>query len=326
MKLAAATLAATLLAAAPALAAGFQWASAPDPDDKALELAIWYPSQGTPTEVPFGPFTLTVAFNGPVSGQNLPLIVLSHGTGGSPLNYFDTAAALADAGFVVAAVTHTGDSYKDHAYAFTRHNFADRPRQISRVIDYMLGAWPQHGALDPARIGMLGHSAGGATALLSLGGTLDWAKVVEYCRQHPEDWGCQQAVKRTGGQPDDTTAPITGADPRVKAAAVAAPALISAFAPNGLANLKVPVQVWIASQDAVVTDAALIPSLLPGSPEVHLVKGGGHFAFLAPCSEALAALAAEICQNPPGFDRAAFLRDFHTGVIAFFKKNLMAKP
>jgi predicted dienelactone hydrolase len=46
-----------------------------------------------------------------------PLVLISHGTGGSGASHYDTALALAlaDEGFVVAALTHTGDNYMDRA-------------------------------------------------------------------------------------------------------------------------------------------------------------------------------------------------------------------
>ncbi|HEY1412721.1 MAG TPA: hypothetical protein VGF36_11305, partial [Rhodopila sp.] len=94
-------------------AVGFQWATAPDPDDAPLQVAIWYPSADKTTENEVGPFDMNVALNGTIAGGQHPLIVLSHGTGGMALNAYDTAIALAEAGFVVAAVTHTGDNYRD---------------------------------------------------------------------------------------------------------------------------------------------------------------------------------------------------------------------
>ena len=247
----------------------------PDPDDKPLELAVWYPPTA-PAPVAFGPFTLNVAFDAPVSGDRLPLVVLSHGTGGSALNQFETAAALADAGFVVAAVTHNGDNYRDRASSFSRRNFSDRPRQVSRVIDFMLQLWPSHTVLDPDRIGILGHSAGGTTALLALGGTLDWGQTVAFCKVHTTDWACQQARMRNASGPQEGL--VNAPDPRVKAAVIAAPALVSSFAPSGLAAVKAPVQVWIASEDAVVSDAGEIRVLLP-TADVQVVQRGGHFAF-----------------------------------------------
>ena len=43
-----------------------------------------------------------------VGGAGLPLVVMSHGNGGVFDGHLDTASALAEAGFVVAAPTHTG--------------------------------------------------------------------------------------------------------------------------------------------------------------------------------------------------------------------------
>jgi predicted dienelactone hydrolase len=44
--------------------------------------------------------------------------------------------------------------------------------------------------------------------------------------------------------------------------------------------------------------------------------------FLAPCSEVLAAAAPQICQDPGGFDRAAFHRAFNQSVVDFFITKL----
>src|SRR6202041_1717486 len=105
-----AAIAAALLLAAtpPAGAVGFQYAAAPDPDDKPIELAIWYPSDAPTKPEPLGLFTQNVAQYGAVKGAALPLVVISHGTGGSAAGHYDTALALADAGFVVVALSHTG--------------------------------------------------------------------------------------------------------------------------------------------------------------------------------------------------------------------------
>ncbi len=123
---------------------------------------------------------MNVALNGVVSGSRHPLIVMSHGTGGMALNSYDTAIALADAGFVVAALTHTGNNYRDQSTAFTQQNFVNRVRHVGRVIDFMLGAWAGKGSINPDRIGVFGHSAGGATALIAAGGIADMNRVVAF--------------------------------------------------------------------------------------------------------------------------------------------------
>jgi predicted dienelactone hydrolase len=323
--------AALLLTAAPAGAAGFQYATAPDPDDKPIDLAIWYPSGAQTAPKPLGLFTQDVAFYGAIKGNALPLVVISHGTGGSATGHYDTALALADAGFVVVAPSHTGDNYKDRGYSFTPRNFIDRPWQVSRVIDFMLNKWDGHDHLNPARIGILGHSAGGATALIAIGGNPDLYLTVLFCQDHPDDWGCQQAKARpdtADRKPAEWTSPAAWHhDPRVKAAAIAAPALGYAFAKIGLENVSAPVQLWRAEDDKINPNkwyADIVRDELPQPPEDHLVPKAGHFDFLAPCSEALAKAAPEICQSAAGFDRTAFHQQMNAALIGFFKAQLAA--
>ena len=319
---------AALLAVSPAGAGGFQYAQAPDPDDKPIDLAIWYPSAGKTTPQPIGLFKQDVALYGPVQGTSLPLVVISHGTGGSAAGHYDTALALADAGFVVVALNHTGDNYNDRAYSFTPRNFIDRPRHISRVIDFMLNAWDGHDHIDPARIGMFGHSAGGATTLITIGGNPDLYLAVLFCRDHAEDWGCAQTRNLPEAAKPKAAAwsPVDWHhDPRVKAAVVAAPAIGMTFARVSLENVTAPVQLWRAENDVITPNKShgdIVRAELPQPPEDHLVPSAGHFDFLAPCSDELATVAPEICTSAPGFDRAAFHQDMNKAVVAFFQTQL----
>ena len=52
---------------------------------------------------------LTLCFPG---AKDCPVIVISHGSGGSFLGHHDTAETLADAGFVVAAISHPGITFR----------------------------------------------------------------------------------------------------------------------------------------------------------------------------------------------------------------------
>ena len=318
--------AALLFAASPARAAGFQYGTAPDPDDKPIDLAIWYPSDAAAAPQPFGLVTQQVANYGPIKGIALPLVVISHGTGGSAANHYDTALALADAGFVVVALNHTGDSYKDRSYSFTLRNFVNRPKQVSRVIDFMLNSWNGHDHIDPARIGIFGHSAGGTTGLILIGGNPAIYLAKLFCHDHPEDWGCRQRPQAVAsGTPPSDPDPDWHHDPRIKAAVIAAPALGQAFSRVGLENVTLPVQLWRAEDDKINPNkwfADIVKDNLPQPPEDHLVPRAGHFDFLAPCSDALAKAAPEVCDSEPGFDRAAFHRDMNAAIVAFFRKTL----
>ena len=99
----------------PALAGevGFTTVQVPDPPGEDLAVGIWYPTEQAATPHRLDLYTQTVAADAAIAGTGHPLVVMSHGTGGSYAGHYDTALALARAGFVVAAMTHTGDNYRD---------------------------------------------------------------------------------------------------------------------------------------------------------------------------------------------------------------------
>jgi predicted dienelactone hydrolase len=149
--------------------------------------------------------------------------VISHGTGGGAETHYDTALALAQAGFIAAALTHTGDNRRDHAYSFTPRNFIERPRHIRLAIDYLLTAWPGREHIAAARIGAFGHSAGGFAVLVAIGGNPELARLNSLCHEHPDEWGCQRQQQQVAalGSSGDPPAPIWVHDERIKAAVVA---------------------------------------------------------------------------------------------------------
>jgi predicted dienelactone hydrolase len=330
MNIAVAAFAVAMLAATPAVSAGFEQVMVPDPDGAPLEVGIWYPSEAPAAPQPLGLFAQTVANGATVAGSGLPLIVMSHGTGGSFEGHYDTALALAAAGFVVAAVTHTGDNYRDRSQA---GHLESRPRQIKVLIDYMLASWQHHDALDPSRIGMFGFSAGGFTALVAIGGTPDMSTVAPYCAAHPDEWTCRMLKERkidisANATGRSAAAPNWVHDPRIAAAVIAAPAVGYAFSAEALAAVTVPIQLWRGDSDEILPHpnyAQAVYDRLPVKPEYHVVRNAGHFAFLAPCTPSLAAMVPEICHDPEDFDRAAFHREFNPAVVAFFKAKLPAR-
>ncbi|HSB96119.1 MAG TPA: dienelactone hydrolase family protein [Spongiibacteraceae bacterium] len=169
------------LSAAVVHALGVERAIAPDPDDKPLSLRIWYPNDSQHADA--------------VLGEHLPLVVISHGAGGDNGGHEDTARALAAAGFVVAAVTHTGDNYRDQSYVHSGTHLVGRPRHVARNIDYMLTAWHAHRQLDAERIGVFGFSVGGFAALVLAGGQPNVAPIASHCRQVPMARECEYLSK-----------------------------------------------------------------------------------------------------------------------------------
>jgi predicted dienelactone hydrolase len=322
---------ACLLAASPALAGqvGYTTVTVPDPPGEPLKVGIWYPAKAPASEQDIGLFTQTVAPNATVEGRAHPLIVMSHGTGGTLEGHYDTALALAHAGFVVAAMTHTGDNYRDQSRAT---DIADRPRAVHAVIDYMVTGWTEHGSVDPSRVGVFGFSSGGFTVLAAAGGVPDLTRIAPYCTTHAASFVCQLAIQHpsVGKTPIPPEAWI--ADTRIKAAVVAAPAIGFTFSRAGLSKVRMPIQLWTAEKDHILPApdyADAVRAALPRPPEFHVVRGADHFDFLAPCSDALAQVAPQICEERGGFDRAAFHRVFNREVVRFFAQTLedrLAKP
>jgi predicted dienelactone hydrolase len=317
-------LSALLAVAAHAGAVGFREITVPDGADRPLRVGLWYPTDARPSPQRVGTFSQVVASGAPVAGHGLPLVVMSHGTGGWYGSHYDTALALAEAGFVVAAVSHTGDTYDDQSRAA---EIWDRPRQVHRLIDFLLTDWPAHGQLDAARIGVFGFSAGGFTALVAAGGTPDFSRIPAHATAHPDFYdsrlylASQKDTKAAAARPALTFVH----DPRIKALVVAAPALGYTFAPDGLKGVTAAVQLWQAEDDHILPGDEYAPAVraaLPTPPEFHLVPSADHYDFLAPCTPQLAQLAPQICQSRPGFDRAAFHATFNAEVVRFFTRTL----
>lgn len=281
------------------------------------EVGIWYPASGTPVRQRLGLYTQDVVPGAGVPNASHPLIVISHGTGGDFAGHVDTATALARAGFIVAALTHPGDNWRDNSRA-TR--IEGRPAALSATISYMLQVWPGRTSIDPDRIGAFGFSAGGFTVLAAAGGRPDMRRFADHCTQHPAVFVCTLLKS----QPRTLTSawpPMT--DPRIKAIVVAAPAISFTFDRAGLAGVRIPVQLWRADDDRILPapfHADAVRDALPNRPEFHPVPGAGHFDFLAPCADPTS--MPQLCRSAPGFDRTRFHERFNSEVVRFFSNKL----
>ena len=305
---------------------GFQQVTIPDPQGKPIVAGIWYPTNARTSPHALGMFSQTVALDAELSGDRLPLVLISHGTGGSLSSHYDTAIALAEAGFVVTAVTHTGDNYLDQSYAGNRKDLIDRPRQIKLALDWMLASWASHRNLDTNRIGIFGFSLGGFTSLVEIGGTPELPRMALLCSTRPNAPECSFIKNNYGDQlAPNPEMPVWMHDRRIKAAVVAAPAASFLFGPGDLRNVNIPVQLWRAENDSQAPDewnSAIVRKELPHHPEEHVVPGVDHFVFLAPCSDALVVAVPAICRDAAGFDRTAFHHEFNQAVVKFFSTEL----
>lgn len=304
----------------PAEAAGIQLLDA----DPALSGAIWYPCAAEPTHVALGRLSVSTDFDlkgvkdCPVTGAKLPLVIYSHGRGGFFGQQHDTMEALADAGFIVAAINHPGDTVGDSSRRDTLSVWQSRPADIVRLLDFLLNDWKDRAVIDAARIGFVGFSLGGATGLVLMGTKPDFARFASLCKETTGT--CAQL--HNGETPPE---PIH--DARIRAAVIVDPAPATLTRDN-LAVVKVPIQFWRSQFGGPgVGDGsgnARVAEGLPGNPDIHVVPAG-HYAFLAPCSAALSAAVPRICTDAPaGFDRAGFHREFNAAVVEYFRERLAA--
>ena len=306
------------LAATLAQGAGLRTIDIPaNADGPALAGAMWYPCAQPPGAVDIGKITLPGVKDCPLSGEKLPLIVVSHGRRGIFVGHHDTDEVLADAGFIVAAINHPGDTVSDLSRTDDLSVYIERPNDIRRLIDFMIASSALASSIDRERIGFFGFSRGGYTGLVLIGANPDWASATASCQQSTTHV-CEQILRR-----EFPAQPLTH-DPRIKAAVIADPPTIT-FTASSFGAVQVPVQLWASELggDGVLPHSAdIADSKLPSKHEYHVVPNAGHFAFLAPCAPALARELPQICVDAAGFDRVAFHRQFNADVLAFFKTQL----
>ncbi len=310
-------------------AAGFQLSQVSYPGTKALDVGVWYPSDTPAPASPNTRFGMAMAIDAPVSETNGALIVISHGYSGWYAGHAKLATALADAGFIVAAPSHSGNTWSDMSSSTDKWAI-DRPGQISRVLDYVLENKHFKNHINPEQIGIYGFSAGGFTALSLIGGTPDFERAEHVCSSTPE-FVCDDGMVNTMLEAGIANLPAEswGYDPRIKAAAIAAPGFGFAYTRDSLSSVTAAVQLWTAEFDESVpsaSNAAWLAQQLPNQPDYRVVENANHFSFMImPCRDAFKQEDPEeyeiICGDAVGFDRQAFHLDMQAEIKTFFTKQ-----
>ncbi len=309
---------------------GLQLRTITTADQQSVNLSIWYPSAVPARKQVFSAYTLEVSLDAPATSGRFPLILISHGTGGNLMNHHELASALARAGFIAVALAHPGDNYKDRSMLGKPAYFEERPRQVSRLLDALLTDPTWAPLIDSKRIGFLGHSAGGFTGAALIGATPSIAQIVRHCAAHYDQdlWFCRvsgskEKALENARNADHIPAVGTSADPRIRAAVLIAP-VGAFFTESSLQSIKVPVQVYVAGQDEILTPrfhAAYMARLTPGAQTVN-VEAGGHFMLASKLDLKVAIDGAEVNFDPAGFDRAGVIATAARDLPLWFAKAL----
>ncbi|MFD6891024.1 alpha/beta hydrolase family protein [Streptomyces sp. NPDC059957] len=194
--------------------------------------------------------------SGTESDATAPLVVVSHGTGGSGSEMDWLVRPLREAGFRVLALDHHGNNFVD---GYEPEGFLhpwERPKDISFALD----ALALEGPLGP--VGVAGFSVGGYTAAALAGARVDpgilWAVfsgevplpeipefpgVLEALRaKYPQDEAARRALDGAGGDVSD---------PRVRAVFQVAPGVGSLVTRESLEAVRVPFAIRWAGADTI---------------------------------------------------------------------------
>jgi predicted dienelactone hydrolase len=290
----------------------------------ATQLLVFYPTATAERTVQRERYTLSIAPDAPPLSGRLPLVLLSHGTGGTALGHHDSAAYLARHGFIVAALLHAGNNHFDDKLAGTPQNFQVRPRAVSAALDAVIADAKLGSHVDVGRVGALGYSAGGYTVLVAGGAVADLSLIPTHCAAHAAE-DVEFCSYLHGRKPAPAGPPVLvrAADRRIRAVAALAPAGVP-FDKDGLAGLTGPLRVYRAEKDQVLCQpfhAEHVHQLAPKA-EYVVVPNAGHYAFLAPFPATLASRLGPIASDPPGFDRVAFHERLNGELAQFFTRAL----
>ena len=267
---------------------------------------VLYPCSGIEQPERFGPYISNVCMNGPVASGSFPLVVISHGSGGSPHTHRMLGADLARNGFIVAMIEHFGNNRSNNELADTATNLEMRPRHGRAAINWVHADEALRDSLVRDCAAVIGHSIGGYTALVLAGG-------LPTSVPHDSPGGVRHSI------------PVT-ADARVKSIILLAPATPWFMAPGALRNVRVPILMFTGDSDAQtnamharwVSEGVRAATLV----DHRVVQNAGHYSFLSPFPPEMTSPGFAPSQDPPGFDRERFHEQMYLEIRAFLDRTL----
>lgn len=273
---------------APETAPGYRLTSTPAPHrDRDIPVHVWYPAE--PDAEPPVLLAQNALFYGhyvhidaPAATGPFPVVVLSHGSGGNAPQMGWLIREMVASGMIVVATNHPGTTSRD-SDPFQTIRIRERPADLTALLDWTLGS---DLPAESNRVGVLGFSLGGHSALALAGSRVTKAAFIDYCATHDGMPDCTWMLN-AGVDFATIDQPLYEADhsdPRVRAAVAVDPALSLATTPDSLAAMDLPVLVINLGQDApaAMRADALAATLPQGA--YHVEPESWHFTFLAECS------------------------------------------
>ncbi len=304
--------------------------------DVPLPLSVWYPTEARGEAELIGQNLLFYGFHAqrdaaPVDAP-LPVVVLVHGSGGNGPRMGWLAVSLVEAGYIVVAANHPGVTSQD-SWPEETVKIWERPQDVSVMLNWLNDAAPLGLNPDMDRVGVLGFSIGGHTALALAGIEVSKDAFLNYCATYDDAVDCQWML-RSGLDLmtiDASRYEASQADPRPVAFVAIDPALPRAVKDESFANVQRPVQLINLADPAGLSSAVDVdnwPTRL-GDARYHAVPLSWHFSFLAECSTTgrlviglLSRKTEEICTDIKGRSRADVHRELREVILPFFAETL----
>lgn len=302
-----------------------------------LKTEIWYPTNDSIT--PNNNATASLPFilkptvrNGSFVNKKLPLILLSHGSGGNRLSLAWLAYNLVKNGFIVVGVDHWGNTY-DNKIPDQFVKAWERPQDISFVLTQLLKDSLYKKNVDENRIGVAGFSLGGYTVIALAGAQLDVNLLLKFAdtpQGHKEgttaEYGDLTKLMRETSVEESFKRCPDLKDNRIKAFFAIAPAIGQGFgSEKQMERITNPVFIVGLEGDKVTpinTNALHYHTLIKNS-SYHLITGkAGHYSILNEAKDELLREAKIYYKDAKGVNRATIHDDISQFAIGFFQKIL----
>jgi predicted dienelactone hydrolase len=281
-----------------------------DDATRPLNVTIWYPTAGEPGSEPSRDYPLLLTFTVPghayvdaaplASATPYPLIVFSHGSGGSRVLSLFYTEHLASYGFIVIAADHPGNNVLNSGAGGILGNSQDfagsyalRPHDVLRQIalaEDLNKSGDFAGLIDLEHIGVTGHSFGGWTALSAAGARLDFDHLTEWCVDHESSENVcfvRQLEQNIATERGLVAAPAgtweATSDARIKAVVALAPWNAPSL---NFDEITAPTLIIVGTGDAVTIperDAYTVYANITAPKALLTLDHAGHYIFIDEC-------------------------------------------
>jgi predicted dienelactone hydrolase len=291
-----------------------------------LRWAAWYPADDaveaqlratdtTATWFAYGPAARDAALSR--SRQRYPIVLLSHGTGGTAFHLEWLARDLARRGFIAVGVGHHGNTSSEPYRAEGFLAWWERTRDLTLLLDAFAAHGEFAGRIDTDRAFVVGYSLGGCTAAALLGAITETSRF----ERSPKNKNFGRGPREFPDLADHLPGLLESSaifrqswarmsdsylDTRVKAALMLAPGnSVLGCNEEGLGSITTPARIVVGGSDFVLPVSIWLHDRLATNELVMLAPEVGHYAFLPEATDAGRQASPDCCVDAAGVDRGA---------------------